>query len=254
MAVDPLERRRREPLLDEIATDWDLVAVAHGTSPAGPAAIRRLLDQYARAAWKYLLSATRDEDVAANLLDEFCGAFLRGDFRHADPAHGQLGVFIKRSLACLVLKTRRRESQRQEKRGTQVQLPDLDQFAARDGHVDPYRGTALQALLDQAWATLQQHEEQHARDWHYSVLKLRELYPDDSCEELVQAIAPLLERPLTTNAVRIMLHDARVAFAEAIWRAAKQAIEAKTDEEVRDYLKELGVWSYCSTLLKTEPC
>gem|GEM_PF-5891822 len=78
------------------------------------------------------------------------------------------------------------------------------------------------------------------------MLKLRELYPDDSSGELAQVLSPLLERRLSPNAVRIMLHDARVAFARALWRAAQTGCAATSSDEVQEFLEELGIWRFVS--------
>ncbi len=117
---------------------------------------------------------------------------------------------------------------------------DLDQVAAPNGDCDPYRAEARRALLDAAWQELQRHEDEHPACWHSTVLKLRELYPDDSSADLAQALSPLMERRLTPTAVRILVHDARVAFARALWRAAWVGCEAASSDEVQSSCKNWG--------------
>src|SRR5262245_17695173 len=98
--MDPHDPSQR---LSRITTLWPLIEQAH----AGPAdesaeAQRRLLQRYCGAAYRYLLGALHDEDVAWDLSQEFAVRFLRGQFRQASAERGRFRDYVKAALRNLV--------------------------------------------------------------------------------------------------------------------------------------------------------
>jgi hypothetical protein len=76
--------------LSQITTLWSLLRQAQGVSAADPlCAQHALMDRYYGAAYRYLLGATRNEEAALELFQDFAVRFLRGDFRRADPERGR---------------------------------------------------------------------------------------------------------------------------------------------------------------------
>src|SRR6478672_6403505 len=127
MSADPDER------LSRIATRWTAVFRAHGDAPTlAEAARHRLMLQYSGAAYRYLLGAVRDPDVAADLCQEFAVRFLRGDFRRADPGRGRFRDYLKRSLSHLVT-----DHHRARQAGPVTRSPDAPEPAAADPTAEP---------------------------------------------------------------------------------------------------------------------
>src|SRR6266545_3004593 len=89
--------------LSRIATLWSVVFEAHSDEKAdADLARRRLLMRYHAPVYRYLLGATRDEDAAGDLCQEFAIRFLRGDFQRADPQRGRFRDYVKKALVNLV--------------------------------------------------------------------------------------------------------------------------------------------------------
>src|SRR5712692_6717247 len=89
--------------LSRISTLWTLVFQAHqGPADAVARAQRELLERYSGAAYRYLLGAVRDADVASELCQEFALRFVRGDFRRANPERGRFRDYLKTALIHLV--------------------------------------------------------------------------------------------------------------------------------------------------------
>src|SRR3954471_23590821 len=119
--------------LSRIATRWTVVFQAHGQAATQAEAARhRLMLRYSGAAYRYLLGAVRDPDVAADLCQEFAVRFLRGDFRRADPGRGRFRDYLKRSLSHLV-----RDPHRARQAGPMALAPDAPEPAAADSAVEP---------------------------------------------------------------------------------------------------------------------
>src|SRR5438128_969371 len=89
--------------LSQISTQWTMVFQAHqGSADAVSKAQQQLLERYSGAAYRYLLGAVRDPDVAAELCQEFALRFVRGDFRRASPERGRFRNYLKTALIHLV--------------------------------------------------------------------------------------------------------------------------------------------------------
>ncbi|HEV3257439.1 MAG TPA: sigma factor [Gemmataceae bacterium] len=89
--------------LSQIGTLWSKVLVAHSDNvKSATLAQALLLQRYSGAAYRYLLGAVRDPDVADDLAQEFALRFVRGDFRRADPDRGRFRDYLKTALIHLV--------------------------------------------------------------------------------------------------------------------------------------------------------
>jgi hypothetical protein len=70
--------------LSQITTAWSLLRQAHAAAAVDPQGDRQaLLDRNYGAVYRYLLGATRDEEAALELFQDFAVRFLRGDFHGA---------------------------------------------------------------------------------------------------------------------------------------------------------------------------
>ena len=99
-----MEQAGPDERLSRIETHWTAVFQAHGSTADGARDARhQLMSRYGGAAYRYLLGAVRDPDVASDLCQEFAVRFLRGDFRRADPEKGRFRDFVKTSLFHLIV-------------------------------------------------------------------------------------------------------------------------------------------------------
>src|SRR6188474_2158645 len=197
--MDPNPRERMAPAdLDErlsrIATRWTVVFQAHGQAATGAEAARhRLMLHYSGAAYRYLLGAVRDPDVAADLAQEFAVRFLRGDFRRADPGRGRFRDYVKRALVHLVT-----DHHRARQAGPGPLAADAPEPAADTlGPDEPdFAGGWRQDVLDQTWKALAD-----ANPAFHAVLLLRIDNPDMQSPEMAERLTAQLGKPMTPENV-----------------------------------------------------
>lgn len=76
--------------LSQLTTRWSVIFEAcHGPERADKGAQAQVLERYCAAIYRYALRVLGDADLADEACQEFAYRFVRGDFRHADPAKGR---------------------------------------------------------------------------------------------------------------------------------------------------------------------
>ena len=224
--------------LSRMSTQWTLIGQAHA-GPDGEAAEarRQLVQRYFGAAYRYLLGAIRNEDVAMDLCQEFAVRFVRGDFRRAAEARGRFRDYLKVALRHLIADHHR---QRQSSPGP---LPD-HLPAPTEADEDAFLGSWREDLLSRTWEALAA-----AHPPLYAVLKRRADRPTASAAELAADLASEPGRPVTAGNVRVMLHRARTAFAELLTSEVACSLGTPTAAELRDELHALGLLQLCGPAL-----
>jgi RNA polymerase sigma-70 factor (ECF subfamily) len=158
--------------LSEMSTHWGLVFEANsGTPERVSVALSRLMCRYSGAVHRYLLKATSDPEVAAELSEEFAVRFLRGDFRQGDPSRGRFRDYVKRALQNLMkdyYRRRRRDATPLEPAPSGVAVLDegLVQFDRQ--FLKSWRND----LLDRTWVALDELERATGQP-HHTTLRLR---------------------------------------------------------------------------------
>ena len=110
--------------LSRIATQWSLVFNAHqGQADAPRADLSKLLSRYSGAAYRYLLGAVRDPEVADELTQEFALRFVRGDFRRANPERGRFRDYLRTALINLVNDHHRQQQEKPRALGVEPAAP-----------------------------------------------------------------------------------------------------------------------------------
>ena len=104
-----MDEEELQSRLSRIATRWTLVAKAHGGKADEAAARERLIERYHRAVYRYLLGATRDPNVADEILQDFAVRFLTGAFRGARSERGRFRDYLKTAVSNLINDYRRRQ-------------------------------------------------------------------------------------------------------------------------------------------------
>ena len=174
-----------------------------------------LAGAYAGAVHRYLCGALRDADAANNLFQESPCAFLRGDFRAADPGRGRFRDFVKTALFHLIVDYQRRQHRKpMPLAGVPEPAEEPPSIAAADREfLDGWR----QTLIDHTWEALRQLEERTGRPLH-TVLRFRADHPDLSSSDLAQALGTRLGKAYSPEAIRQILHRARRNSPICSWR------------------------------------
>jgi RNA polymerase sigma-70 factor (ECF subfamily) len=238
LAVDATEL---ESHLSRIETRWTAVLDAQRGPSRG--AQHELLRRYGGAAHRFLLAVTGDAELADDLAQEFALRFLRGDFRHADPARGRFRDYLKRALRNLALEHRKRAVGRLRSMGQEIPEPGDDGAAA--GEWDrQFRDSWRQTLLDHAWRAIADAQKADEPPYH-DVLRLRADHPELRSEALAERLSAHLGRPVTAGWVRQVLRRARARFVAALQAEVERSLELPTADEVERELGEIGLLDYC---------
>src|SRR5262245_13205322 len=233
----------------QLETLWSVVRRAHHGTERGMSEARgRLLERYRGAAFRYLLGAVRDADLAEELTQEFALHFLRGDFRHAHPDAGRFRDYLRCSLARLVSRHRRRLARQP------VPLPaDLADLPANDAETaaddEAFLKCWRDALLAQAWDDLARVEFETGQPV-FTVLRFRAHHPRLRSAEMAEQLTARRGKPLSAAAARQALRRAREKFSDLLLDAVIQSLDDPTHSRLFEELVELNLLAYCRPALQ----
>jgi RNA polymerase sigma-70 factor (ECF subfamily) len=234
--------------LSQISTTWTVLFDAHhGSTSAVSEAQRQLLQRYSSAAYRYLLGAVRDADVADDLFQEFALRLSRGAFKQADPGRGRFRDLLKTVLCNLVIDHRRKQ------RWQFAPLPESGEPAAvhdeiaeqEQGFVEAWRAE----LMSRAWDALAAWDKQTGQHLH-TVLRFRVDHPDVRSPAMAERLADTIGKPLSAEWVRKRLYLAREKFTDTLLDQVAQSLEAPTPDLLQEELIELGMIDYCRAALR----
>lgn len=226
---------------------WTLVGDAK--LDAGARARLALVERYRGAAYRYLLGAVRDPDVADDLLQELAFRFLKGAFSRAAPERGRFRDYLKTVLVHLVTDHQRRRG----KAGRRCALSDVGPAVAAWDPAESDRQFVeswRDELLARAWAALAEGERQGGPPYA-SALRFRVEHPEASSAEMAACLGKqlCLARPMTEAGVRKLLQRARAQFADALLDDVVHASGAWDADALEQELIELGLLKYCRSAL-----
>ncbi|MBA3315916.1 MAG: hypothetical protein M3552_06150 [Planctomycetota bacterium] len=236
--------------LSRIETLWSVVRRAN--TPEGTRAAEaqeELLDRYGGAIRRYLHACLRDRDAADEVFQEFSLRFVRGDFRSADPEKGRFRSFVKTIIYRLMM-----DHHRKAARGGGAQALAFDP-AESEGHDTSDCGDELflsswrDELLSRTWSSLEDHERTSGSAY-YTALRLRVEEPDLRSAQLAERLTQRLGKPMTPEAVRVLVHRARERFAELMIGAVAESIEDDSPDAIEDELIDLRLLEYCRETLQ----
>ena len=243
-----MDERSLNSRLSRISTIWSMLDDRETSSRAAEDPRLALIERYQGAAYRYLLGAVRDPDVADDLFQEFALRAMRGAFGRADRHRGRFRDYLKTALIHLVI-----DHQRGPRRRTQP----LDNVATPAGpEGDPgefdrqFRESWRDELLARAWNRLEEAERQGGQPY-YSVLRFRVDQPTASSAEMAARLTEQLrpQRPFTETGVRKTLQRAREQFAEAMIDEVAASLGEHALEELEQELIDLDLLSYCRSAL-----
>jgi RNA polymerase sigma-70 factor (ECF subfamily) len=226
--------------LSQVATQWTLLAQAQGDTRAAASEVwRALMHRYCGAAYRYLVGAVRNEELALELFQEFAVRFLRGDFRLADPHKGRFRDYVRTALMHLVT-----DHFRQIKAWPQALPEELidprDSAQDPDNANDQFVASWRDELIDRTWQTLAQSQPSY-----HALLMFHVGQPGILASELAARLAEELQRPISADNARVMLHRARRRFAELLVAEVEHSLERPTPAALEEELKTLRLWSMC---------
>ncbi|MFV2065671.1 MAG: sigma factor [Pirellulales bacterium] len=243
---------RSEDHLSRISTIWTMVFQAHNDDrEAVKAAQSVVMERYAGTVYRYLLRVLGDSHGADEVFQQFALNFVRGGFRHADPARGRFRDYLKISLLRLVSDYRRSRA----RGGPRLSL-SIAEGAGDDPLTEQEVDRELVAsirdeLLSRAWEGLRAIEDQTGRPLH-AVLDCRARNPNANsmqmAAELTRRLQP--EQPFTDAGIRKTLQRARERFSDLLLHEVVQSLGKFDRDAVEQEMIDLGLHSYCASAFK----
>ena len=237
-----------ESRLSQITTQWTLIFQGCRGPDATKAAQAEVLQRYCGAIYRYAYRALGDGDLTEEACQEFAYRFVRGDFRHADPAKGRFRDYVKKAVIHLINEFRRRQIQKQA-------LP-LDSQAAEAASepsemiAEEAQFTALwrKELLNRTWRELELREPAQGPP-SYTVLRLKADEPNVTAPVLAERLERLGRGSYSAAAVRQLLHRARESFASLLLDEVARSILSTDQDLLASELADPELLTYCREAL-----
>ncbi|MGC1274533.1 MAG: sigma-70 family RNA polymerase sigma factor [Planctomycetaceae bacterium] len=239
-----------EEHLSRIDTLWSVVQRAHSPGDARAAEAQELLlDRYGGAIRRYLCACLRDRDAADEVFQEFALRFVRGDFQAADPSRGRFRAFVKTIIYRLMIDHRRRKGRegRHQALGIDPEARnDVDDPLADSDEV--FLSSWRDELLARTWRALDEHERSSGSPYH-TALRLRVDGPEMRSPELAAKLSERLNKPMTAENARVVVHRARDRFAELLLNAVAESLDDPSPDTIEEELIDLRLLDYCRDVL-----
>jgi RNA polymerase sigma factor (sigma-70 family) len=246
---EPAERSAEQPTrIDEIATQWSLLRLAHQSSirVAGPAR-NALVLRYSRAIRGYIGAMVKDVEDADELAQDVVVRLLRGDFARADPERGRFRDMLKVAVRNVALTYWTRKG-----RHAKVDL-DVGQLPETEGDQsqleEEWNAAWQRSILDMTWAAMEDYARTHPQSLSWTLLRLRADHPDDDLTELAARFAQQTGKSLRPPALRQQLRRARLRFAELLIEEVAKSLDDPSPERVEEELIETGLMPYVRDFL-----
>jgi len=236
--------------LSRISTVWGMLRGPGGASRSTGGDERlALIQRYQGAAYRYLLGAVRDAEVADELFQEFALRVMQGAFCHADPQKGRFRDYLKTTLFHLVVDHQRRQRNRPCSLDLGVVQPAAEEEETPETD-RKFRESWREEILARAWDALAEAERQGGPP-HYRLLRFRAEHPEASSAEMATWINEALQppRPFTEAGIRKALQRAREQFAVALIDDVAHSLGEPTPEQLEQELIELELLPYCRSAL-----
>ena len=233
--------------LSHIETQWSLIRRAHtGSEETVRAAQQILLERYGPAIRRYLSASLKNNDAAEEVFQEFALRFINRQFNNVSPQQGRFRSFVKTALHNLMV-----DWHRERHRKSRGIANAKDRFNSSPPPFDEetFHRVWRQELLDRSWAILEEFERKHGTPF-YSVLRIIVDFPSLSSSQLAERITSKFNRTYTAGNVRVMIHRARILFAEALINEVRDSLNASTPDEIESELIDLELHAYCRNALK----
>jgi len=244
-----MDKRPPEPVqpparLDEIATQWSLLRLAHqdSVSVAGPAR-NALALRYSGAIRSYIGALVPDPQDADEVAQDVLVRILRGDFAGANPERGRFRDLLKVAVRNMV---RTSWSRKQRRAGVDLDVSQVPAAEGRQEHGSDQEWNAgwQRSVLQVTWGALEAYERSHPGTVAWTLLRLRSEHPDDDSAQLAARLSQATGRTFRADAMRQQLRRARLRFAELLVEEIARGLDNPTPERVEDELIEVGLMEY----------
>ena len=235
--------------LSRIETLWSVVRRAHGDEGAQcQSAQRELVDRYGFAIRRYLMAALRDETAVDEVFQEFSLAFVKGDYRGADPQRGKFRSFLKTILFRLVADYRRSLYRQESPADLEDHVDDVveDHQAQMD---DQFVASWRESLLGRTWGRLETYERDSGKPY-FTVLRYRVDHAELKSPELAIGLTKTLGKPISSANARVLIHRARDKFANLLLDEIIPSLRDGSWDELEEELIDLRLVEYCSDALR----
>lgn len=234
--------------LEEIETQWSLVARAHEGSECSSVEARRVLVlRYSPAVRSYVGALMQNDHDADDLAQDVCKRLMQGDFACATPERGRFRDLLKVAVRNMVRTYWSRQKRRQ---GMSI---DIEQLGEEQAQEDPDDATWLttwrDSILDLAWKALKDYELRTPGALAYTLLKLRAENPDCDSAGLAKFLSAKIGKEWKPDAVRQQLRRARLRFAQFLVEEIATNISNPTPERIEQELIDVGLIEYVREFL-----
>lgn len=228
-------------------THWSLVlAACHGSGDDVRSRQADVLERYYGAIYRYALRCLGDPDLAAEACQEFALRFVRGDFRHANPTRGRFRDYVKTSVVHLI-----NEIRRNQERNRHLPLHEGDtrsvDFTPPDLGEDLFVSLWRKELLNRAWGEFEANGQSGPP--YYAALRLKADSPALAAIDIAGALARAGHIRYSPEAVRQILHRARVMFADHLLDEVTRSALTDDPDRLSDELEALDLLIYCREAL-----
>ncbi len=237
--------------LSQLTTRWSVIFEAcRGPEAADKAAQAEVLERYCGAIYRYALRVLGDPDLADEACQVFAYRFVRGDFRHADPAKGRFRDYVKTAVIHLLGEFRSRRKSRQRT------VPLEGQAAVAPLTPPPIEGDEAEfsvlwrkELLNRAWREMELQQLATGPPY-YAALRLKAEQPDLTASALADRLRPSGSGDYTAAGMRQVLHRAREIYAGKLLTEVARSILSDDPGLLAEELAELELLTYCRDALQ----
>jgi DNA-directed RNA polymerase specialized sigma24 family protein len=237
--------------LSQLTTRWSIIFQAcHGPEDAAQAAQAKVLERYCGAIHRYALRVLADADLADEACQEFAYRFVRGDFRHADPAKGRFRDYVKKAVIHLL-----QEFQRERKARAKItHLEGHDAQATStptpiDVHEAEFMALWRTELINRAWDEMELGQAASGPPY-FAALWLKAEEPDITAASIAERLKTAGKGDYSAAAVRQVLHRSREIFAEKLLAEVSRSIFSDDHDDLAEELAELDLLTYCGQAMK----
>ena len=165
----------------------------------------------------------------------------------ADPDRGRFRSFVKTAVYRLIIDHYRQ--QKRDGRGNDIANLVAERIAPEASRIDfEFDRSWRDELLAKAWESLESLWDNTGQP-HFVVLRLCAEHESLSGSDLAKLIGARLNRTVSEQNARQMLHRARILFAEYLLKAVEHSLDDPTTERLEDELIALDLHDYCRAAL-----
>jgi DNA-directed RNA polymerase specialized sigma24 family protein len=245
--TDRPENAGQPARLNDIATNWSLLRLAHQDSVTTAGAARNsLVLRYNGAIRNYLGLLIQDEQDADDVAHVLVVRLLNGDFAGADPERGRFRDYLAVAARNLVRSYWERKGRG---RGAAVDVEQLPAAAGASPCDEQFLSAWRKSMLDRAWAALEEYQRTHTSSVSWTMLRLRADHPDEDSAQLAARLSRATGRPFRAAAMRQQLRRARLRFAQFLLEEVARGLNDPTPERVEEELIDTGLIDYVRDFL-----